>query len=142
MRNKGILTFLLLLINVIIIYANNTHANINKEKLRSQTIKVENFNFFFDKFISDKSIQFSRTIFPLKTVYKSDEGTKTKIVKKTDWKYTNYNKIKKLITNKTIISKNEIEVVFQIEDTGINVTYQFKNINGLWWLSSTTDESD
>jgi hypothetical protein len=107
--------------------------------------KSENFDTFFNKFEADSATQLSRIDFPLKNIVKSTDGETPDTIKtmlRSDWKYSNFKHIKYLITKKIFINKTQMEVLFQIEETGVEVHYYFVNTNGYWRLHSITDDSD
>lgn len=103
---------------------------------------VEKFDAFFERFKRDSVFQLSRIQFPLKNTLNSDDEKEIKTIDKKEWNYTNFMNIKKLILSKTSISRSRVSVMLQIEDTGVNVTYNFDRKEGLWTLTSIIDESD
>jgi hypothetical protein len=101
------------------------------------------FDSFFKKFESDRNFQLSRIQFPLKvTSITEDDEQHIKFMKKSEWTYTNFVKIKNIEIKEISKTKSEIEVKLSITDTGVQVVYHFKNKNGQWWLCAITDQSD
>jgi hypothetical protein len=106
------------------------------------TAKVEQFDIFFKKFNTNAAFQFSRIIFPLKTVMVDEDNKRIfKYVSKQEWKYTNSTKIKDIIITKYRVAKGEFSILLQIKDTGIHTTYSFITKEGKWYLSAIKDES-
>lgn len=112
-----------------------------KVPLSASSDTIEGFDAFFDRFERDSVFQLSRASFPLKVVI-SDDNEEIKVLNRREWKFADFINIKGLIVSKTLITRNRKLVLFQIEDTGVNVTYFFDRKDGLWWLTSIVDESD
>ncbi|WP_394330837.1 DUF4348 domain-containing protein [Mucilaginibacter pineti] len=100
------------------------------------------FDSFFNKFESDRSFQLSRIQFPLKVISITEDGRHIKFMKKSEWTYTNFVKIKNIELNKSSRTKSEMDVKLSITDTGVQVVYHFQIKNGKWWLCGITDMSD
>ncbi|MBE9585693.1 DUF4348 domain-containing protein [Mucilaginibacter sp. JRF] len=107
----------------------------------SKTYIDEDFDLFFKKFKTQSSTQLSRIVFPLKSVYISHDEETVEHTNRSDWKFSNFDTIKKLITKKSKVSNDRVDVVLAIEDTGVHVIYHFEKRKGLWWLIKTTDGS-
>jgi hypothetical protein len=120
--------------------------NIEKELSIKTNNPEENFDAFLKKFETDPVFQLSRIKFPLKLTTLGEEGSddQTKFIAKKDWKYANHKSQKgeKWIYIKTILSKNETEIQFMVQDTGVSIHYFFINTGGKWWLTFVKDESD
>jgi hypothetical protein len=102
----------------------------------------EQFDVFFKRFQVDSVFQKSRINFPLKNILKADEGDTVKTIDSDKWGFTNFKNIKNLILKENKISKYNVNMILQIEDTGVNVTYSFVYKNSSWRLNSIVDESD
>lgn len=105
------------------------------------TIDVK-FDSFFSKFDSDRNFQLSRIKFPLKVKSDTEDGQSIKFIKKNEWRYTNFTHIKNIQIAKNSKTKNEIDLILSIIDTGVQVEYHFKIKNDQWWLYEITDRSD
>lgn len=110
----------------------------------------EDFVDFIIKFSFDESFQIERIMFPLKK-YALDNTLNSEV--KTKLQKTNWTHIQ-LINNKQtyitdIQSKCDLEEIYENErifallgiETGIDVKYFFKNINGKWFLVRIEDYS-
>lgn len=110
----------------------------------------EDFVDFIIKFSFDESFQIERIMFPLKK-YALDNTLNSEV--KTKLQKTNWTHIQ-LINNKQtyitdIQSKCDLEEIYENEqifallgiETGIDVKYFFKNINGKWFLVKIEDYS-
>jgi hypothetical protein len=115
-----------------------------KEQLKETKPKQieESFSIFLKKFETKSIVQLSRIVFPLKNVLKEEERDSIHIIEKDEWKFTDLTKIDGIVIEKEVLSKDKIDVIYMIEDTGVHVTYHFVNRKGLWWLIGITDESD
>jgi hypothetical protein len=102
----------------------------------------EQFDVFFKRFEVDSVFQKSRINFPLKNILKAEEGDTVKSIDSDKWEFTNFKNIKNLILKENKISKYNVNMILQIEDTGVNVTYSFVYKDSSWRLSLIVDESD
>jgi hypothetical protein len=102
----------------------------------------EQFDVFFKRFQVDSVFQKSRINFPLKNILKADEGDTVKTIDSDKWGFTNFKNIKNLILKENKISKYNVNMILQIEDTGVNVTYSFVYKNSSWRLNSIVAECD
>lgn len=150
--NKNILAILMLSlfsysknniqVNGVLISSISTEPFIESSSIKNAAVTDLKFDSFFKKFESDRNFQLSRTQFPLKVITHIEDGQSIKFLKKSEWKYTNFSKIKNIEIKKTSKAKNETDVKLSITDTGVQVVYHFKIKNGEWWLLGITDMSD
>ena len=119
-------------------------TSFTKSLLRGDVNSIDlKFDSFFAKFESDRNFQLSRTQFPLKvTSITDDDEQHIKFMKKNEWTYTDFIKIKNIEIKKISKTKSEKDVKLSITDTGVQVVYHFKNKNCEWWLCGITDKSD
>jgi hypothetical protein len=114
----------------------------NKIVKVERKVTNEDFDLFFKNFNENAKFQFNRIAFPLQNRLVADDAAdNVKVITKSEWEYTNFNEIKKIIINKTTVNQ-KVEVLFSIEDTGVHVTYYFEKKKGLWFLTTIVDESD
>ena len=116
--------------------------NVKSKSGKGQDPPTENFDDFFRKFEADSVFQLARVSFPLKVIYKSDDGDSIRILKKNNWKYISFRGEKHIVISKKLIRNKQVNVNLSVEDTGISVNHFFTNNNGKWQLISVEDESD
>ena len=106
-------------------------TSFTKSLLRGDVNSIDlKFDSFFAKFESDRNFQLSRTQFPLKvTSITDDDEQHIKFMKKNEWTYTDFIKIKNIEIKKISKTKSEKDVKLSITDTGVQVVYHFKNKN-------------
>lgn len=125
--------------------SNNLSDTINQNKIAdSVAIKPTDFNTFFGKFNTDSSFQFSSIDFPLKLVSFEDEKKKESVINKQEWRFTKLieqTKLKSKIKKK-VVSNQEVQIEYSIEDTGVLVNHFFKYMNGRWILALIEDHSN
>ncbi len=137
--------YLFLIIFTIIITCCESKKN-QPSKLSNNRVE-ENFEIFLNKFSSDSIFQIQRVKFPLlsKTDDRESGQRDQSIIQQKDWIFSNFTKLKtipKYVISHKKINTNEYHLIFQIEDTGVNVTYVFKNEQGNWFLILINDDSD
>lgn len=104
------------------------------------------FDTFFAKFRTNADMQISHIQFPLKVLYLGEDGDMNKpdsvrILQKKDWHFSG-ERVKGLIIKKDYKKHGEVDVTFQIEDTGINIVHVFKRDGKMWRLTQIVDSSD
>jgi len=106
----------------------------------------EDFDSFSKKFGSDSVFQKSRIVFPLKSVIDGDEGddSTTKFIKPSEMHYLGLfvANSKNRIIKKTVLSKNKVQITFQVNDTGIEEDFFFERRDHNWYLVLVEDNSD
>ncbi len=107
----------------------------------NQTLGLESFDAFYQKFFSDQVFQKNRIDFPLLNLLWDIDNKRfdKEIIRIEDWDFITLND-KKYI-KKVIKSKSEGTLNIQIKDTGVSVNYIFILKNGRWYLNKIIDES-
>ncbi len=135
MRAKQVM---LLFLSLTII-ACETISGDKPEKLTSNA--TENFYYFFEEFKSDSNFQYSRVVDSLITEIQDYEGNKEYLF--IPWQYDNF----------SVGLGQEFEFIFETAgpnektiraqgiDNGIMVFYNFKLVNGCWFLVGIEDAS-
>lgn len=100
----------------------------------------ENFDSFFYNFSTDKEFQLERIKFPLEFITWKDEGTIGSGIETKTWThdffYMNESSVPQVYDNFEGKLKDTDERLFNWigVETGVNVKYYFKRIDGLWHL--------
>jgi hypothetical protein len=106
----------------------------------------ENFDDFLFKFMDDSLFQFDRIKFPLKSV--DLEKPDKKFKEKKDWKFTNLfaDNEYKVQTYDNFEAKlrdtDERMIAWEGVGNGINIQFNFRRTDGLWYLIEYNDYSD
>jgi hypothetical protein len=134
--------FILAIICILFISCGSGSGTSGNKVQKPVNNKNEVFDVFFKMFDSDSTIQASRIKYPLKVVLRYEEGDTIKVIRRGDWKYFPLSKIKNGIISKDSVKANKINLISQIGDTGVQVTYFFVKEKGRWWLNSIVDDGD
>lgn len=139
----------------------NDVKNSNKENTREEVLKQKenehiskndcatNFDIFFERFSKDSVFQKKMIKYPLESQYYDDyEKLTTDLIKEESYKYRNFTKdasAMKKEYDKYTIKKEKIQngLLYKLlgYDNGIYVSYEFKLIDGCWFLVKIIDES-
>lgn len=127
--------------------SNSNNISDKKTKTKgtdSVTVEVSDFNVFFEKFNTDSTFQFSSIEFPLKLISTEEDGKKESVINKQEWKFTKLSEQAKLKSKikKKIVSNQEVQIEYSIEDTGVLVNHYFQYKNRSWVLTRIEDHSN
>ena len=83
-------------------------------------------------------------VFPFKVMLSDDERDTTFYIPRTNWKYIDFSfpNDKKNIVKQEKISDSVMNVLLQVEDTGVYVEHVFQRKQGKWWLAYLKNGSD
>jgi hypothetical protein len=120
------------------------------DTISSQNTNSENFTEFITIFNRDTNFQIKRISFPLITLNISDpmgnfydtiyiEKNQYEFIQLTEPKSNIYDGIILLSTDK--IDDSNIKITLIVDETGIQIQYFFKKINGKWFLICIKDVS-
>jgi|SRR3954471_3659958 len=122
----------------------NHSTFVEENKKNTDTLGVENFDLFIEKFSNDSEFQVSRINFPLnvETYDIDDESYEKSTIKKSEWKFFDLKNLdeKKIRKINRDVDNNYI-LNIQIMDTGVFVDYIFKSKNNEWILIKIVDKS-
>lgn len=112
-----------------------------KSKNDLESAQNEKFEYFLEKFLSNKDFQLQRIKFPLRNKILNTDTNNFEVneIQRNDWKYFTLNSkkcIKKNLPAKKIFTLN-----VQILETGISVDYNFEQKAGKWFLIEIIDQS-
>src|ERR1043166_7406907 len=116
------------------VFSSCSSKKTNNQELDANNEKIEDFNKFYDRFISDSRFQMSRLKFPLGG--HDDNGR--------EWTQSNWHLMKKKVFDvdtskfKVEIKKTDTEFFYRIwiPDSGFSTETSFKLIDGKWYLVS------
>lgn len=142
----AILTLLVVLFSCSQPEATTAKPDVSTIKADRIAPEQEKFDSFFDRFDSDSAFQKSRIKFPLKLVSMDETGEKNveSYISETEINHIGVGKLKEsqMIFKKRQLSKNKMQIKFQIDDTGYEKDYFFESRFGKWFLVSVADLSD
>ncbi|OOQ60163.1 DUF4348 domain-containing protein [Mucilaginibacter pedocola] len=118
------------------------HKKLPKLKRQQQENITSSFDEFFARFNSDSVYQKTHVKFPLRIEVQEEKGDTVKYLAAKEW--VNVKLISKGtdIFTKEQISKTEVNILYQVEDTGVHVNYYFYYEGGKWLLANLKDDGD
>ncbi|MBS7565759.1 DUF4348 domain-containing protein [Mucilaginibacter sp. Bleaf8] len=127
----------------------NTETNWNNGNLGKEVsmhnpsaAQDEQFDAFFKRFNRHADFQLASIVFPLKKITVDDDNKQTvEYISKRAWRYINFAKIQYVVITKDKVSKRDVTILLQIEETGVHIQYKFVSKAGKWYLTLITDES-
>lgn len=150
MKKSGLLVLSLSFL-FLLFACNNTEKKNETEKLDNEEKKSEinetaaaneDFEEFYEKFVSDKDFQIERVMFPVMgsniTDYEeSEEWTTENWVMLSDVNNVDQNEF----TVEILEDDNRVEHKIYLPNSGFGITYTFELIEGEWYLTERTDMS-
>lgn len=112
-----------------------------KKKVEENEVTTEDFETFYEKFVSDNNFQIERVKFPVKgeNIIGYDESEQWTI---DNWQYLNHiDKAAKRLKVETNKTESRVDYKVYLPGTGFSVSYSFELIDGKWYLTERTDAS-
>jgi hypothetical protein len=150
MKKSGLLVLSLSLL-FLLFACNNTEKKNETEKLENEektselnetVAAIEDFEEFYEKFVSDKDFQIERVKFPVMGAniidYEESE----------EWTTENWGMLSDIdkvdqneLTVEVLKDDNRVEHKIYLPNSGFGITYAFELIDGKWYLTERTDLS-